>query len=193
MSLEYPRNLAGELLRRMQTAGKHARAMDLTDLTERDRAGFAELRALFDAQSPIPSEEHLRELLDVCFFASLTQEEERPTAFSLAYVGKQDAVDSSFDVVSFASPSPLSVESIRRLAPAVDRSNTHIAAYPNGDRLEIWGVIHLHQVPGELRSLLCLVIDVAKSGTFIVRRLAVMFRLSRGSGSRGAPWAALLG
>jgi len=109
-----------------------------------DSAARAELEAHFNRVMPMPSIEHLRELLDVSFFASLMKEEGERVSFTVAYISQELGFDSKWSIIRFPSPQPLAPEVIRRLSPALVPDNVYCGVFANSDgRLEVWGLIYM--------------------------------------------------
>lgn len=109
---------------------------------------------------PLPSPADLRHILATAFFASLEREEGRPLKFVLCCSPDLDVVRDGFGetvpVVPLAIPRPVTVESIRSLAPAVSPSNAAILVrFPKdgvASRCEIAGVLHVGEHVALARS-----------------------------------------
>ena len=89
--------------------------------------------------APLPASiEETATLLDVCFFATLLEEEGRPTRFAASFIGPDD-----HDVSArrLARPLPFTPESIKRLAPAADPELSSLAVSRAADGLSIWGLL----------------------------------------------------
>ena len=105
--------------------------------------------------SSIPSHLYLNALLEVSFWASLQKQEGRSTAFSLAYTPPEQV----YDPYIFEKALPFTAESLVKLAPALEPSDTYIGVWPEKDgRLIIWGFtsfsaallkLHTHE-PGQV-------------------------------------------
>jgi hypothetical protein len=95
--------------------------------------------------TPLPrSVEQMATLLDVAFFATLLEEEGRPTRFVASFIAPGD------DGVSarrLAHPLPFTSESIRRLAPAADPELSSLAVSPADGGLSIWGLLDVPRLP----------------------------------------------
>lgn len=78
----------------------------------------------------------LRHALSVAFFASLLQEEGRPTRVSIALTRGKAPPDS----LIFESRIPFSAQAIRKLAPAANPLNTDILVSPYNSELSIIGL-----------------------------------------------------
>lgn len=99
---------------------------------------------------PIPSPEHMRELLDAAFFSSLTQEEGQPVSFSLIYTDPALAIESAWPCIRLASALPLTTEHIRKLSPAAPPELVDVAVFPHGSSLKIWGLLYVRRTsPGQ--------------------------------------------
>jgi len=89
--------------------------------------------------APLPASiEETATLLDVCFFATLLEEEGRQTRFAASFIGPDD-----HDVSArrLARPLPFTPESIKRLAPAADPELSSLAVSRAADGLSIWGLL----------------------------------------------------
>lgn len=79
---------------------------------------------------PLPAHDDLRDLLETAFLASLEREEGRELRFVLCCAPDRqihrDGVQETVPLIPFRTPRPLTVESIRRLAPAVDSGQAAI-------------------------------------------------------------------
>jgi hypothetical protein len=152
---------------RQRIEARHSR--DIQQLSEVPDSALARKKA-FDRWLPVPSLKHLSDFLDVAFFASLAEEEGRPITFSLAYAKKATAVEALWSIASFVRPLAFEPETIRRLSPALDASQTYMAVYPNNkDELEIWGLIHPSTGNDVYEEPHGLLIKVMRPGVFIVR------------------------
>jgi hypothetical protein len=131
MDLNAPGASARELLDRM----RHMRSKAAADGTT---GGHRAARSRTDA-APLPqSIEEMATLLDVCFFATLLEEEGRPTRFALSVIGPDD---DGAAARRLAHPLPFTPESIRRLAPAADPELSSLAVRGGADGLVIWGLL----------------------------------------------------
>jgi hypothetical protein len=122
----------------------------------RDRHGSVE-RLL--ASAPLPaSTEHVGELLDACFFATLLTEEGRPTRFACAYVSPDDL--DGIPARRLARPLSVTPETIRRIAPAIDPELTSLGIHDGPDGLVVWGLVDLPRL---------VALQVFGSGTGVLR------------------------
>jgi hypothetical protein len=97
--------------------------------------------------APLPSTAaELAALLDTSFFATLLTEEGRPTRFVCAYADP-DQLD-GLPARRLARPLPMTPESIRRIAPAVDPDLTCLGIWGSEDGLCIWGMIDTPRLLG---------------------------------------------
>lgn len=99
-------------------------------------------------QSPLPPFPQIKRVIEIAFLASLEREEGRPIRFALILVDpeigeKLSGVKRSQEyLLHLQTPLPLSVDSIAKLAPALDPGISAMAVGPSGkgDELIIWGV-----------------------------------------------------
>jgi hypothetical protein len=110
---------------------------------------------------PLPSPEDLRRILSTAFFASLEREEGRPLRFVLCCapdVGVvRDGFGESVPVVPLDVPRPLTVGSIRSLAPAVNPVDAAmLVRFPRAggrtSQCEIAGILHVGENFARARS-----------------------------------------
>lgn len=93
------------------------------------------------------SGELLEEALTVCFQASMTPEEARPTRFRLLLTAPSELPESGAPNegvlrLCFDRDRPLSANELRRLAPATPFETALIGAHAVGGALRIWGIAH---------------------------------------------------
>jgi hypothetical protein len=89
----------------------------------------------------------LDEALTVCFQASMTPEEARPTRFRLlltppAQLPESGVPNEGVLRLSFAQDRPLSANELRRLSPATPFETSLIGAHALDGALRIWGIAH---------------------------------------------------
>lgn len=92
-------------------------------------------------------DELLREVLSVCFEASMTAEETRPTRFRLLLTDPlalpiEGAPNGGVLRLPFAETRPLNAGELKNLSPAVPFETTLIGAHHTGGKLRIWGIAH---------------------------------------------------
>lgn len=100
---------------------------------------------------PLPPAPVLRRLLETAFFASFVREEGRDLRFVLCCATgldvRRDGVAEHVPVMPLAMPRPLTIESIRALAPAVNASNAALLVRFDADdgsvSPEIAGILHV--------------------------------------------------
>jgi hypothetical protein len=139
MELSSPGSCAPTLLRRMRERRSHVSA-------ERTRDGDPGSSAKLEDAAPLPDRaQDLATFLDVCFFATLTTEEGRPTRFACAYLGPDS--DAPPSTRRLLRPLPFTPESIRRIAPAIDPDLTCLGVWPTEEGLCIWGLIDSPRLP----------------------------------------------
>ncbi|MFO0617912.1 MAG: hypothetical protein U0414_35305 [Polyangiaceae bacterium] len=117
--------------------------------------------------SPRPTSEALRELVLTAFYASLEREEGVELRFALAYVGREKLYTEHggpdlWAPLELASPVPLTVDAVAKLAQAADPWRSVIAVGGPAGALEILGVIRT----GRARTLIwdCLVLRATAPG-----------------------------
>jgi hypothetical protein len=141
-AISYPRDGVERLHREMQEdhlpAGSGARAVE-------NRLGN-------DIHAPIPSREHLDELLSVAFIASLKTEEVRASTFTLAYISREGLASGRHTVVEFARPRELTAANVTKIAAGTDPYSTSVCVSPREGRLMIWGLAHAPVRPLSLGS-----------------------------------------
>ena len=109
---------------------------------------------------PLPPAADLRHILETAFFASLTREEGRDLRFVLCCAPdldvRRDGVGDPVPVVPFASPRPVTVASLRALAPAVSPNNAAILVRcqsgEEGSTCEIAGLVNVGSNLARARS-----------------------------------------
>lgn len=102
---------------------------------------------------PIPNDALLRELLETAYLSAGFPEEGRYPKFNIVAVPLSDPVENRVlgDVWCFNEPRPLSVNEIRRLAPAVDSKKSAILAKWDLGRWYITGLVDLGTSWGRAR------------------------------------------
>ena len=138
MEFAFPEDLAREVLERWEAfASRHG------------------------APPPLPAADDVRRILAAAFFASLEREEGRPLRFVLCCSPDVDVVRDGFGetvpVVPLEVPRPLTVGSIRSLAPAVSPDNAALLVrFPRAggrtSQCEIAGILHVGENAARARS-----------------------------------------
>jgi hypothetical protein len=88
----------------------------------------------------LPDEAALATLLETAFFATLTDDEGRPTLFRILF-GPTLQGDGAPAVEAAITPRPFTVDAVRRLAPAAENTDAALAVCVEGDRLVLRGLI----------------------------------------------------
>ena len=88
---------------------------------------------------PLPSADELAGLLETAFFATLTDDEERPTLFRIDF-GPPTAEPAEGLSAAF-TPRPLTVDAIRRVAPATTSTGASLGVSGGASGLELWGIV----------------------------------------------------
>ncbi len=136
MDLKAPGTAARHLLERMRQMQASAAAGPGSDERLARHRGSA---------APVPqSVDEMATLLDVSFFATLLEEEGRPTRFVASFIGPgEDDVSAR----RLARPLPFTPESIKRLAPAADPELSSLAVSRTNGELSIWGLLDVPRLP----------------------------------------------
>ena len=116
-------------------------------------------RERLEIDAPLPdSTDQLAALLDSCFFATMLEEEGRPTRFATAF-RSPDNLD-GLPARLLARPLPFTPETIRRISPATDPDLTCLGIWPSDGELFVWGLVDAPRLrclqifgtdPGQLR------------------------------------------
>lgn len=112
--------------------------------------------------APLPLPDFVETILDTAFWASLRQEEGKPTKISIAYLPAQ----SSPQPLLFQKPLPLSATVLTKIAPGVERPGVHLGVWHENGALYIWGTTSV--IPG-----FCLVVDVSEPGLLVIKHRRV--------------------
>lgn len=99
-------------------------------------------------RSPLPPFGQIKKVIETAYLASLEREEGRPVRFALVVVDpavgdKISTMKKSQDyLLHLQTPLPLTVDSITKLAPALDPGISAMAVGPteNTDEMHIWGI-----------------------------------------------------
>lgn len=111
--------------------------------------------------APLPDASLIETMIDVCFWASLRNEEGNPPKISLAYLSPQQ----SRQPLKFARQLPLTPAVLSRLAPAVERPGIHLGVWhdeEHGGGLRVWGTTRA--IPK-----FCFVLEVIEPGLLVVK------------------------
>jgi hypothetical protein len=122
------------------------------------------------AAAPLPSETHLKQLLDTAFLGTLTREEGRWVQVSLIYLPPD--TPHGMQIIPFAQDLPFDPEALRRLCPAIDPSLAYLAVAPIRGRLRIWAIAVLGSkrlTPSLTMHPLALVISSRGVGQIVAR------------------------
>jgi hypothetical protein len=110
-----------------------------------------------------PDAHIIEKMIDVAFWSSLRREEGMPTRISLAFVNPSQAGRP----LIFERRLPLSVKTLTKLAPGVERAGVHIGVWYEGDELYIWGTTI--KLPNY-----CFVLDVSEPGLLVVKHRRII-------------------
>lgn len=91
----------------------------------------------------VPSVDLLGVALGIAYRSTLTLEEGRPTTFRLVFVERSLAVESGWLAIGFADPLTLTVDNVRRIAPAANAHNAFIAVDTADGEPHLWGIIRV--------------------------------------------------
>ena len=114
-----------------------------------------------DRSAALPCPAHLRHVLETSFFASLEREEGRSLRFVLCCAPDltvlRDGLEDVIPVVPLAAPRPVTIESLRALAPAISPNNAALLVRcpPDTEAVEacaIAGILHLGAQLARARS-----------------------------------------
>jgi hypothetical protein len=106
----------------------------------------------------VPPVDALEAILNAAFWASLRRVEGYIPKISLALVSPTQAPAS----LLFERPLALGPAALAHVAPAVERAGIHLAVWPGGDGLAVWGTTR--SIP-----TYCLVVEVAEPGLIVVK------------------------
>lgn len=172
MAIRYPDDTAERLLARLVTLRRR-----LTDAHDSQAESFerAEFEEHFNRVMPLPNLDHLRELLEASFVASLMTEEGESVSFTIGFISPELGQDSNWSVLRFSSPRPLTAGVLRQLSPTLVPDNVLCGVFPNPqDTLEVWGLIFLPRSIGfgESLNLPGITISSYQPGVILVRQSA---------------------
>src|SRR5579884_1256664 len=106
-----------------------------------------------------PDTDAIEAMVDVAFWASLRREEGRTPTLSLAFVSPRQ----SHSPLTLERPIPLLPDALTRVAPAVERPGIHLAVWPDGSRLAVWGATR--DLPA-----FCFVVEVIAPGLLVIKQ-----------------------
>ncbi len=138
--IQFPRDAAAALRNRLATTGSWKllgeQEQEGSTLAATNRRNSELLRA-------IPSEEHLREILDVAYAASLMEEEGRRIHSTIGYLNEEGAQALRFSVLPFSQPLAFLPSMLAKVALCGSPSRTTLGVWPaKSGELQIWGLIH---------------------------------------------------
>ena len=116
---------------------------DLPAIAAYPRDAAAEILARIPAPAEhvvLPDEAALATLLETAFFATLTDDEGRPTLFRLAF-GPAGNDEHGPAVEAAITPRPFTTDAVRRLAPAAETTDAALAVSADGEGLVLRGLI----------------------------------------------------
>jgi len=90
---------------------------------------------------PRPDAAHVGTILECAYLASLETEESRPLKFGLILRANTAPDEPEYAIARFEERHPLSINEIRRLAPATSPYSTFIAVEPTSTGPSIWGTV----------------------------------------------------
>lgn len=138
--ISFPRDLAGELHRRMGAGTWERVRQEEADAPRSTSA--AEARARLELVRPIPKLPTLVRLLDVAYVASLHEEEGRPMRCGFGFLSPEGALALGFGAYRFREPLPLRPSTLAKLAPAAEPGRTVLGVWEEAGELAVWGLIH---------------------------------------------------
>jgi len=95
--------------------------------------------------APLPSDDILQTIIEVCYHASFLTEESRKIGFRvvLENVDSLKNLRNEFSLIKFSERRKFSISEIMRLAPATDLQKMFIGIEQVGNELEIWGILDI--------------------------------------------------
>jgi hypothetical protein len=106
----------------------------------------------------LPDVEAIEAMIGAAFWASLRREEGYAPRISLAFLAPAE----SSHPLLFERRLPLEAAPLTRVAPAVERAGIHLAVWPDGEELSVWGTT------GSIPAT-CFVVEVAAPGLLVVK------------------------
>lgn len=96
----------------------------------------------------LPSDDHLRDFMDVAYHASFQREERRGIAFRIGYFTQEylqrfqnPRISNAPQFIPFLSPRPFTTGELMRLAPAVDSTKAMLVVQDDDQGLQISGIL----------------------------------------------------
>lgn len=106
----------------------------------------------------VPSPQHVEQILDTAFWASLRREEGNSPKVSIAFLSPEQAeLPLRFEHKLTFSPTVLT-----KLGPGVERPGVHLGVWYDEEGLFIWGTTH--KIPNY-----CFVLDVSEPGLLVIK------------------------
>lgn len=106
----------------------------------------------------VPSANHIEQILDIAFWASLRREEGNSPKVSIAFLSPEQAgLPLRFEHSLTFSPGVLT-----KLGPGVERPGVHLGVWYDEGGLYIWGTTH--KIPNY-----CFVLDVSEPGLLVIK------------------------
>lgn len=106
----------------------------------------------------VPSAQHIEQILDTAFWASLRREEGNSPKISIAFLSPDQAgLPLRFEHKLTFSPNVLT-----KLGPGVERPGVHLGVWYDENGLYIWGTTH--KIPN-----CCFVLDVSEPGLLVIK------------------------
>jgi len=178
-SVRFPRDAVATLHRHFTGTGSwrtiREQRQARSDLANVNRRNAEQVR-------PVPSRNHLRELLDVTYAASLMEEEGRRISLAVGYLSAEGASALGFKVFPFKQALAFSSRRLAKVALATDPARTTVGVWPSSSgQLKAWGLIHHgdHTFAIDLKfQPTYLSLRVLRPGTFTAHfdeRLALLF------------------
>ena len=103
-----------------------------------------------DEVPPLPEDQVIGKLLDVCYHASFKTEENRRIKFQIAFCNKsivedeyKEEIPNKVYSIPFSKPRDFTVKELLRLAPATDPSSVFIGVYLEEGQVKIWGLLQI--------------------------------------------------
>lgn len=129
-------------------------------VAQRVQAHFEKkIAAAANADGCVPPDARAAEqIINAAFWASLLQEEGKPTRLSLVLMPPER----SARPLRFEPPLPLEPAALARLAPAVEGPGIHMGVWPHDGELRVWGTTRT--VP-----TFCFVLEVFSPGLLVVK------------------------